>query len=43
MLFGCGAATVGVGSVVFWVLSAADGAARRAERLQRQRRLMDGL
>jgi hypothetical protein len=39
----CGGAAVGIGAVVFWLLGAADTAARRAERRERQRRLMEGL
>jgi hypothetical protein len=38
----CGAGAVSVGAVVFWLLSAADGAAARAQALERRQRMLDG-
>jgi hypothetical protein len=37
----CGAGVVSAGAVVFWLLSAADGAAARAPARERRQRMMD--
>ncbi len=37
-----GAVLLGAGGVVFWLLSAADNAARRADLHERRRRISDG-